>query len=138
MSFAELSSSSTPAELDVPTPFLEANLAIKILSCEYVGHDVVEALGRYFSEYARSSTWAARAKWSGPMPNIAALEHIQLAQVRRAYEAWKAFEDLDRLDAPADLLGERRLAARKALAAALIESADALARTREAGGRQSP
>ena len=41
-----------PPEIDVPTPYPETNLAIKILSCEFIGHDVQAAVGRFVTEQA--------------------------------------------------------------------------------------
>ena len=111
-----------PPELDAPTSFPEINLAIRILSCDYVGYRVLIALGRYISENASYMMWVAKVKGSGATAkDVAILGHIQLEQARRIYEAWRAFEELDRLDAPNEVVGERRSVAGDALAAVLTE-----------------
>jgi hypothetical protein len=44
-----------PGELEEPTGFPEANMAIKILSCEILGHDVRAAVGRFVTAQALST-----------------------------------------------------------------------------------
>lgn len=121
-----------PPELEAPTPFPETNLVIKIVSCKYIGHDVRAAVGRFVSEHAIYTIWLTEVKGSGgTAKDMAVLGNIQQEQTRRAYEAWKAFDDVSGLSAPNEVLRERRTTAAATLAAVLTDGADTLARVRE-------
>lgn len=123
-----------PPEIDVPTPYPETNLAIKILSCEFIGHDVQAAVGRFVTEQALYMIWYVReVKQSGfwTANETAILGNIPIEQTRRAYEAWKAFDAISGLSAPDDVLGEQRVAAAAALTRTLNNSAATLVQTRE-------
>lgn len=118
----------TPVDLQSPTRYAEANLAIKLLSCEFLGHEVRVALGRFISEYSLYTVWFHReVKRSGfSVKETTFLLGLPSEQTRIVYEAWKMLEVVDVLNAPNDVVRERRVTAAAALTAALQSAAGKL------------
>jgi hypothetical protein len=122
-----------PAELGVPTSVTHTNLAIKIMSCDFIGHETSAAVGRFVTEHALFTMWYVRevkqsGQWTGKQAGI--LAGIPSEQTRVVYEAWKAFDDVALHTAPSENLRERRAATQAALATALNSAATTLADTR--------
>lgn len=128
-----------PPELQSPTNSAEANLAIKILSCGILGHEVVSALGRYITENARFTIWFLRdVKGSDRgMKELALLVEVPSEQTRIVYEAWKRFEAVDAMKAPDEVLRARRVTTQAALAVALRRAAETLASVREGSANEN-
>jgi len=49
-----------PDELRTPSMSIEANLAIRMLSCDYLGHEVRVLLGRFITEHSLFTLWYLR------------------------------------------------------------------------------
>lgn len=123
-----------PGELLEPSSSVEANLAIRMLSCDYLGHEVRVLLGRFIAEHSLFTLWFLREVKTVQhgLKEAAALAGLPLEQNRAVYEAWKRFEDVSAMQAAEELLGEMRQAAREGLAAALRAGIAALSRARKA------
>lgn len=123
----------TPPELLEPTGDPEANLVIRILSSEVLGHEVRAAVGRFVTEHALFTIWFFdNVKRSDRgMKESALLSQIPAEETQNVYEAWKIFEDVDELDAPREELRNRRVAAAAGLTTALERAAERLARVRD-------
>ncbi|WP_162906971.1 hypothetical protein [Allorhizocola rhizosphaerae] len=115
-----------PEELRRPTRFPHANLAIRMLSCEYLSHENRVLLGRFISEYSLFQMWYLdERKESGGDPKEAALlAQVPMNQTRLVYEAWKQLENAEG--------AQLKDAAQAALADALWEAVAGLAHAREA------
>ncbi len=122
-----------PADLCKPTRYPEANLAIRLLSCEILGHEVYVSLGRFITEHSLYTIWFMHeVKGAGQgIKESMLLAEVPLEQTRIVYEAWKEFERIDELDAPNEVLRERRRAVAAELAGALKSAAATLVRIRE-------
>jgi hypothetical protein len=121
-----------PPDLQIPTPYPEVNLMIRILSCEFLGFDVRAAIGRFVAEEALYDMWFVAnietADWE--MRKSALLREVPMEQTRIVYKAWKVLDAVSELDAPNNVLLERRVAATAALTAALQETAERFVRIR--------
>jgi hypothetical protein len=124
-----------PPDLGVPTPYPEVNLAIRLLSCEFLGFEVRVAIGRFVSEEALYDMWfienVETASWG--MKKSALLREVPMEQARIVYEAWKRFEGVGELDAPSEDLRKKRMAASSELVATLERAAETFVRIREGG-----
>src|SRR5262245_58287676 len=77
-----------PAELREPTPLPHTNLAIKIMSCDFISHEACAALGRFVTEHALFTMWYVRSvkhsgRWTGKQAAI--LADIPYEQTRVVY-----------------------------------------------------
>lgn len=81
-----------PAELQSPTRVPEINLAIKMLSSEMIGNDIIEQLGRFLSADAAHNMWFATAGKRSRTPHELALLNVQSSEILgRIYEAWHQY-----------------------------------------------
>jgi hypothetical protein len=121
-----------PPDLQSPTAYPEVNLVIQLLSCEFLGFEVRAAIGHFVAEEALYDMWFVEnvetAGWE--MKKSALLREVPMEQTRIVYEAWKALDAVGELDAPNDVLLERRVTATAALRAALQEAAERFVRIR--------
>lgn len=121
-----------PPELQNPTPYLEVNLAIRLLSCDFLGFDVRVEIGRFVTEEALYDIWFVEnvqsAGWE--MKRTALLREVPVEQARIVYGAWTVLDSVNELDAPDGVLLERRKTATAALKVALQEAADRFVRIR--------
>ncbi|MCA2213466.1 hypothetical protein [Jidongwangia harbinensis] len=122
-----------PIDLQTPTPYPEVNIAIKLLSCDFLGFEVRVAVGRFVREEAQYDIWylknAASAGWDDR--KLALLREVPMEQTRDVYEVWKRLEDLDTLNLPNSELRERRTVATAEIVIALERAADTFLRTRD-------
>ena len=122
-----------PSDLEAPTPYPETNLAIRILSCEYIGHDVTAVFGRFVTEHALFTIWFINEvePTEPTAQEVILLGNFQAEQTRLAYEAWKAFDRISDLGEPNETLRDRRTFASAILVEVLNNSAATLARYRQ-------
>ncbi|GAA1020278.1 hypothetical protein Aple_078810 [Acrocarpospora pleiomorpha] len=127
----------TPPDLQTPTNNLEANLVIKMLSCEILGQDVRAAIGGFISAQALYTMWFFDdVKSSGRgMREVTLLAVFPTEQTRDVYKAWKRFERVGEQEGRDEVLRDRRIAAAAELAEALERAAEALDRVRKGDGR---
>lgn len=122
-----------PVDLQIPTPYPEVNIAIKLLACDFLGFEVRVAIGRFVEEEAKYDIWfldnAVRAGWGDG--KMASLREVPMEQTRNVYDAWKRFENIDMLKLPNSELRERRVVATSDLVNALKRAADTFVRMRE-------
>ncbi|MFC1429147.1 hypothetical protein ACEZDB_00530 [Streptacidiphilus sp. N1-3] len=113
-----------PSDLQIPTPYPEVNLAIRLLSCDFLGFEVRAAIGRFVTQEALYDIWFLEnfeaAGWG--MKKAAQLREVPMEQTRIVYEAWKVLDSINGLEAPNNILRERRVIAIAALKTALEES----------------
>jgi hypothetical protein len=121
-----------PPDLQRPTRYPEVNLVIRLLSCEFLGFEVRAAIGRFVTEEALYDMWfvenVERAGWGEK--KSALLREVPMEQTRIVYEAWKVLDAVEGLNAPNDVLLERRVTATAALTVALQEAAENFVRIR--------
>lgn len=115
-----------PSDLQSPTPYPEVNLAIQLLSCEFLRFEVRVEIGRFVTEEALYDMWFIEnfktAGWG--MKKSAQLREVPMEQTRTVYEAWKAFDAVGKLQASNDVLREQRVSAMAALRVALQEAVE--------------
>ncbi|MEW2445874.1 hypothetical protein [Micromonospora marina] len=123
-----------PGELLEPSKSVETNLAIRMLSCDYLGHEVLVLLGRFIAENSLFTLWflkEGKASQRG-LKETAILAGLPLEQTRVVYEAWRRFEEVSDMQEADAILGERRRAAQVELSAALQAGIETLSRARMA------
>jgi|HigsolmetaAR206D_1030411.scaffolds.fasta_scaffold01205_14 hypothetical protein len=127
-----------PDELRTPSMSIEANLAIRMLSCDYLGHEVRVLLGRFITEHSLFTLWYLREAKSSRygLKETLMLGGLPREQTRVVYEAWKRFDEISAMRAENSVIGERRRVARKELAAALQAGIANLSRVRMANPEQ--
>ena len=56
-----------PPDLQIPTPYPEVNLMIRLLSCEFLGFEVRAEIGRFVAEEALYDMWLSQTSrpWIG-------------------------------------------------------------------------
>ena len=83
-----------PDELMRPTRYPSDNLAIIMLTCETLGHDIRVLLGQFITEQSRLNIWfLEEVKGSGKsVDETLRLTTFGDEQTRLVYEAWKGFE----------------------------------------------
>jgi len=122
-----------PAELGAPTPYPEVNLAIKLLSCEFLGFEVRVAIGRFVSEEALYDLWflenLGTAGWGARQSAL--LREVPMEQTRIVYEAWNRLDQVGEMNAPNAELRDRRAAASTQLMAALERAVEMFIRVRQ-------
>ncbi len=121
-----------PSDLQSPTPYPEVNLTIQLLSCDFLGFEVRAAIGRFVTQEALYDIWFVEnveaAGWG--MKRTAQLREVPMEQTRIVYEAWRALDSIRGIEAPNDVLRERRVDAIAVLKAALEEAAGQFIRIR--------
>lgn len=121
-----------PGELLEPSRSVEANVAIRMLSCDYLGHEVRVLLGGFIAEHSLFALWFLRerkASWHG-LKEVAVLAGLPLEQTRTVYEAWRRFDEVSAMQEADAILGERLQAAREELSTALQVGIATLSRAR--------
>ncbi|MDG4802940.1 hypothetical protein [Micromonospora sp. WMMD980] len=121
-----------PGELLEPSKSVEANLAIRMLSCDYLGHEVLVLLGRFIAEHSLFTLWflkEGKALQRG-LKETAILAGLPLEQTRAVYEAWRRFEEISDMQEADAILGERRRAAQEELSSALQAGVETLSLAR--------
>jgi hypothetical protein len=123
-----------PGELLKPSSSVEANLAIRMLSCDYLGHEVRVLLGRFIAEHSLFTLWFLREVKTPQrgLKEAAILAGLPLEQNRAVYETWKRFENVSAMQEADEILRERRQAAREELSAALRAGIATLSQARKA------
>ncbi|MER5336943.1 hypothetical protein [Micromonospora sp. NPDC002717] len=121
-----------PSELLEPSRSVEANLAIRMLSCDYLGHEVRVLLGRFIAEHSLFTLWFLKEGKTSQhgLKEAATLAGLPLEQTRAVYEAWRRFDEVSAMKEADAILGERRQAAREELSAALQAGIATLSRAR--------
>ncbi|GAA3435188.1 hypothetical protein [Kutzneria kofuensis] len=118
-----------PVDLLGPSQDVVANLAIKMLTCDYLGHQVLVLVGRFIAEHSLFTMWFLReGKAAVGAREALLLTLLPMEQVRIVYEAWQYFERVPVVansDEEAVRLGERRGQARLGLENALQSAIDA-------------
>ncbi len=108
------------------------NLTIQLLSCDFLGFEVRAAIGRFVTQEALYDIWFVEnveaAGWG--MKRTAQLREVPMEQTRIVYEAWRALDSIREIEAPNDVLRERRVDAIAVLKAALEEAAGQFIRIR--------
>ncbi|GAB1644303.1 hypothetical protein KRMM14A1259_47260 [Krasilnikovia sp. MM14-A1259] len=121
-----------PPDLQIPTPYPEVNLAIRLLSCEFLDFGIRAAIGRFITEEALYDLWFVdhleSAGWDAR--RSALLREVPMEHTRTVYEAWKELDSINQLDAPNAVLLNRRREAITALGAALHVAVEGFVRTR--------
>ncbi|MFI8984653.1 hypothetical protein ACIG63_06110 [Streptomyces antimycoticus] len=121
-----------PSDLQSPTPYPEVNVAIQILSCDFLGFDVRAAIGHFIAEEALYDMWFVENVeadgWGGK--KAALLREVPMEQTRIVYESWKTLDAVSEIDAPNDVVRERRVTAIAELKAALQRAAEEFERIR--------
>jgi hypothetical protein len=119
-----------PEELLEPTGDIVANLAIKMLRCEFLGHRVRILLGQFIAEQSLFTVWfLSERKHGAGAKEAVELTLVPSEQVRVVYEAWQRFDGVPTTaDTREELtkLGDRRAEARTELENALRTAIDAL------------
>lgn len=121
-----------PRELQDPTPYPEVNLAILLLSCDFLSFEVRAAIGHFIVEEAQYDMWFVEnfetAGWG--TKKSAQLREVPMEQARIIYEAWKALDAVNGLDAPNEALLQLRVGAIAGLMDALQKAAEEFLRIR--------
>lgn len=121
-----------PGELLEPSRSVVANLAIRMLSCDYLGHEVLVLLGRFIAEHSLFTLWflkEGKASQRG-LKEAAILAGLPRRQTRVVYEAWRRFEEVSDMQEADAVLAERRRVAQEELSVALQAGIATLSRAR--------
>jgi len=83
-----------PEELLEPVQHTASNLAIMMLSCPTIGHDVLTLVGRFITEQSLLNIWFLEdVKGSGRgLEEVLSLTEFGDKQTRAVYEAWKSYK----------------------------------------------
>jgi hypothetical protein len=116
-----------PDEWEPPIDLLEpsrdpiANLAIKMLSCDHLGHRALALVGQFVAEHSLFTLWfldEGKSKLSAKESLLLTL--VPMEQARVVYEAWLRF---DGVPLAVGQLDAAELGARRAIACEELEKA---------------
>lgn len=122
-----------PEELQAPVRHASSNLAIRMLSCPTIGHDVLTLLGQFITEQSLMNIWFLEdVKGSDRgLEEVLSLTEFGEKQTRLVYEAWKNYQ-ISISDERLDGKRERIVACSEALVGALENAIAALLNIRGA------
>ena len=126
-----------PDEIRKPTRYPDTNLAIQLLSCEFLRHEIILLVGQFITQNANYQLWLSSDPilGLGPKEN-AVLVEIPIGQTKIVYEAWKRLDDIRFSNEPNNVQSELRSVGQDNLETALFSAVETLADVREGRSHQ--
>lgn len=113
----------TPDSLRGPAASVPYNLAIAMLSCDFLGHELCALVGRFITEYAQSYL---RPPGKGlTFREQSLISNVLTRHTRRTFEAWERFRMGAEQEGPAGEIRRLIQENRELLAAELNEAISA-------------